>query len=293
MTAGPESGGPALRERVLGQRVRCYTLGGDTPVTSFGVNCVAVSGDRETLLVDPFIAPTHARLVVGAVARAGLPPIRRVALTHHHTDHALGAGLLAREGAEVVAHRRCAEAMAAQHPGIVAARRRDPALLPLFADAAPYLPGCPVDAAEEIDLGGVVVEVLPVGPGHTPGDCVVVLPGEGVVAAGDLLFDGYHFNYEEADPVAARRLLGLLAGLGGTFVPGHGRPGGAERLEEQRRYHDEAERIARSALPAEAAARLLQQAFPAHLLAGATGTAVQAWRAVLPGSAAGGASAES
>lgn len=289
MTADPGAAGhvpgtAALQETVLGRHTRCLTLGGDEPRTSFGVNCLAVSGDRETLLVDPFIAPAHARLAREAVARAGLPPVRHVVLTHHHTDHALGAGLLAREGATVVAHRRCAEAMDAQHPGIVASRRRDPAMAALFADAGPFTPDRPIEAPVEIDLGGVKVEVRPVGPGHTPGDCVVVVPADGVVAAGDLLFDGYHFNYEEADPAPSRDLLGPLSSLGAIFVPGHGRPGGRERIEAQRRYHDEAERIARSPLPAFAAARVLQLLFPDHLLAGATATAVRAWRGIPPGS---------
>ena len=284
MTGEAGTPAPGLQELPLGPRTRCFTLGGDTPASSFGVNCVAVSGDRETLLVDPLISPVHARLVVEAVARAGLPPVGQVVLTHHHTDHALGAGLLARQGVPITAHRRCAEAMATQHPGILALRRRDPVLAPLFADAGTFQPTRIIEDREEIDLGGVPVEVHPLGHGHTPGDCAVVVPSEGVVVAGDLLFDGYHFNYEEADPVQARRLLETLAGLGGTFVPGHGRPGGTERLDEQRRYHDEVERIARGSLPSFGAAQALRIRFPRHLLPGATDSAVRAWRGVPPGS---------
>src|SRR5512147_1353363 len=119
---------PALQETALSPRLLVLTLGGDTPLTSYGANCLALAGGTGTLLVDPLIAPAHARLVAEVVARRGFPPVTQVAVTHHHTDHALGAGWFAARGARVVAHRRCAAAMAAQHPSLVAARRRAPEL---------------------------------------------------------------------------------------------------------------------------------------------------------------------
>src|SRR5512143_1223941 len=91
-----------LVETPLSPRLLLLTLGGDTPLTSWGANCLALAGADATLLVDPLIAPAHARLVEEAVRRRGLPPVRHVVLTHHHTDHALGAGHFARRGVEVV-----------------------------------------------------------------------------------------------------------------------------------------------------------------------------------------------
>jgi cyclase len=270
--------GPVLRETVLSARLRLYTLGGDGPLTSYGANCLALAGRNGSLVVDPLIAPAHARLVEAALLRAGFPPVTHVVLTHHHTDHALGAGHFARRGASVVAHERCADAMRAQHPAVVLARRRDPSLALLFADAEPHLPAHLHLGRCEVDLGDVSAEVLHLGPGHTSGDSVVVLPSESAVATGDLVFRGYHFNYEEAEPGGVRSGLLALRGLGSRFVPGHGDAAGAEVLDEQLRYHDEAERIALASSTEGEGASALVNRFPAHLLRAAAPGAIRFWR---------------
>jgi len=64
--------------------------------------------------VDPLIAPAHARLIAEALSRRRFPPVTHVVVTHHHTDHALGASWFAARGAKVIAHERCAAAMVAQ-----------------------------------------------------------------------------------------------------------------------------------------------------------------------------------
>jgi len=267
-----------LRETALSGRVRVYTLGGDEVATSFGANCVAVRGERGTLLVDPLVAPAHARRVAAAIAAAGFPPVSHVVLTHHHTDHALGAGLFAARGARVYAHRRCAEAMASSHPALVAARRGVPALAGLFADAEPYAPGELFEESRRIDLGDLAVEVRHLGPGHTQGDAVVLLPSEGLAVAGDVLQSGYHANCEDADRDGVRRSLSTLSSLAARFVPGHGEPGGAELVAAQVRYHDEVERIALGAASPQEAERELLRLHPGYLLAAAVPEAVRFWR---------------
>lgn len=260
----------ALRETALSTRCVVFTLGGDTPHTSWGVNCTAVAGRDGTLVVDPFIAPAHARLLEAALAARGFAPVTHSVLTHHHTDHALGAGWFSGRGAVCACHRACAEAMAAQHAGLITARRRDPLLSALFADAEPHRPAVVFDQRWSVDLGGVTVEALHVGPGHTPGDVAVLVPSEGLVASGDLVSAGFHFNYEEASLEDLSAALDRLEALGARhLVPGHGHVGGTELIAAQRRYHDEVGRLARSAPSDEAARSAVLEAFPGfHLLEG-------------------------
>jgi cyclase len=266
---------PALREIEITPRLLLVTLGGDTPASSYGANCLALAGSRGTLLVDPLIAPAHARLVEAALERRGLPPVVAVALTHHHTDHALGAGYFAARGAPVVAQRRCAEAMAAQHGSIVAERRAAPGLAELFADAEPHRPALVFEERHRVDLGDVAAEVRHLGPGHTPGDAVVVFPSEDVAACGDLVSNGYHFNYEEADLEALpARLLDLARLPVSRFVPGHGPPGGREMLEAQAAYHRAVAELAAAAPGADAAREAIAARFPAFALRTAIGSAV-------------------
>jgi cyclase len=269
---------PRLRETELSPRLVVLTLGGDRMITSWGTNCVAFAGATGTLVVDPMIAPAHARLVEEALRRRGFPPVRHVVLTHHHTDHALGAAWFAARGGTVIAQVRCAELMAAQHPGIVAERRRAPEVAGLFADAAPHAPAVRFEDRHTLELGDAEVHVRHLGPGHTPGDSVVLFPSEGVVACGDLVFAGYHFNYEEADAALLPRRLRELAQLpAARFVPGHGPPGGPEILDEQARYHAEVARIVRSAATPAAARAAIEALFPSLALRDAIPTAIAAF----------------
>ncbi len=271
---------PPLRETLLTPRLLLLTLGGDTILTSWGTNCLALAGRDATLVVDPLISPAQARLVEAALARHGFPPVREVVLTHHHTDHALGARHFAERGARVTCHARCAEAMAAQHPALLAARRQDPALAPLFADAEPYAPGDTFETSRALDLGGVRAEVRHLGPGHTPGDAIVVFPSEGVAATGDLVFHGYHFNYEEADVGSLPARLDALRALPvARFVPGHGAPGDRELLDAQARYHAEVARLVRAAASPGEARSAVRARFPGLALEMAIESAVLAHRA--------------
>ncbi|HET7452218.1 MAG TPA: MBL fold metallo-hydrolase [Thermoanaerobaculia bacterium] len=257
---------PQLTETQLRENVFVWTLGGEEIPTSYGANCTAVAGRRATLLVDPLIAPAHARLVGDAAARAGLPPIRWIALTHHHTDHALGASWFAARGAAVVAHEACGRGMEAAHPGLIAERRRVPALAGLFADAEPYVPTLTFSDRLAVDLGGVRAEIFHPGPGHTAGDAVIHVPDASLVVCGDLVSNGYHVNFEDADLAGFERSLGrLLDRNAAAYVPGHGDPGGPEIVEAQRRYFGSIRKIVGEA-SAESAEESIRRAFPGFRL---------------------------
>jgi cyclase len=268
-----------LRETELRDNVWVWTLGGDRIESSYGANCTAVVGREAVLLVDPLIAPAHARLVEDALRAKTRLPVRFVVLTHHHTDHALGSSWFARRGTTVVAHRACQESMAVEHPKLIAARRQVPHLAELFADARPARPS--LDFEDEVltfDLGGSEARVFHPGPGHTPGDAVVHLERESVVACGDLVSAGYHVNYEDAAVENLESGLEKLRAVGArTYVPGHGKPGGAEILDDQLRYHHGIAEAAKEDDPARAKERLNSR-FPGFLLEEVIPTSLARWR---------------
>ena len=273
-----------LAETRIRENVVVWTLGGEDVPTSYGANCTAIAGRDATLVVDPLIAPAHARLVGEAAARAGLPPVRWVVLTHHHTDHALGASWFAARGAAVVAHEACRRGMAAAHPGLLAERRRVPALVALFADAEPYAPAVTFTERVAIDLGGTAVEVLHPGHGHTEGDAVVHVASASVVVCGDLVSNRYHVNFEDASLAGFDRGLERLLALGAaTYVPGHGRPGARAIVEEERRYVREIRTLVAGArgsgaTPADVE-ESIRRAFPGFSLAMVLGDTVRRFSA--------------
>jgi len=75
-------------------------------------------------------------------------------------------------------------------------------------------------------------DFVSLGSGHTPDDAVLVLPDDGVVFCGDLLFVAAHPYLADGDPNGWLRALGVLKGFGAArYVPGHGPVGTAADLD--------------------------------------------------------------
>ena len=153
-------------------------------VSPFAENTYVLSSQGEAALIDPGTATAAERQAVEAyVEEAGLA-VRHLLLTHGHLDHVFGC-----------AHFQARYGDAAEHGGW----RLHPADRPLLANAvtqatmygvridAPPAPAAPLAAGDEIALGDTTLEVRHV-PGHSPGSVAFYAPADGLVVAGDALF---------------------------------------------------------------------------------------------------------
>lgn len=259
----------ALDETRLSEHVSVFTHGGETLAESYGSNATVFFGKSAVVVVDAFVAPRQAAALGARIAARTVYPVTHVVLTHHHTDHALGASWFAALGADVIAHEEAARRMALEHAGLIVARRRDPTLAGLFDGVEPYAPARLVTDGFVFEAGGLRFDVFHPGHAHTPGDLCVYVPSLGVLVPGDLVSTGYHPNLEDADVAGWRSALEGLRGLPfWTLVPGHGPAGGREAVEDQIAYFGAAERAVREAAdfgfdPVAA----LKAAYPEHLLA--------------------------
>ncbi|WP_073946678.1 MBL fold metallo-hydrolase [Streptomyces kebangsaanensis] len=188
---------------------------------------LVVGADRALLVDAGSSLAEGARLCAQARELSG-GDVTLLALTHPHFDHVLGAAAF--DGAEVFA----AEGADAVFTGGRAELRADAVRHGLDARAAEEAadalvrPGHEVRDRLTLPLGGGrEVLLADVGPGHTPHDLAVVVPGEpAVVFCGDLVEEsGEPQAGPDAVPSRWPAALDRLLALGGEdalYVPGHG-----------------------------------------------------------------------
>lgn len=126
-----------------------------------------------------------------------------------------------------------------------------------------------------IEVNGVVLRLIEVGPAHTDGDCIVHVPDRQVVYTGDILFVG-------VTPVAwAGPVSSIVAALmqvkmlqAQVIVPGHGPVASLADVQSQMDYWDWLQTslapLARAGMPPDEASRecLQSEAFKASPFAG-------------------------
>lgn len=172
-------------------------------------------GEESALVIDTGSSPTQgAAILAAAQEQAGSVPVRHAVITHAHADHYFGLGGL--PGVSSVAHRGL----------VAAARAAEEQAKPGVTPTELVEPSRTFSLATTIDLGACYVEIVHFGRGHTDHDVVVLVPGRGVVFAGDLLeSEGGPWAGEDTWPTEWPQTLdGMLGTLNkaSVVVPGHG-----------------------------------------------------------------------
>jgi cyclase len=200
------------------------------------------------LVVDTFWDLPHTRELIENYARVSPQPAQRLVNTHNNGDHCWGNQLFPQ--AEIIGHRLCAAAFDRERPALLQTLRGavdspDPAMATLaralsvwdFCDITPLPPTTLIEDRLELELDGVAVHLIYVGPAHTAGDVIVHLPAQRVVFAGDILFrlctpigwDGTFAGWVRA--------LDFICELAPEIiVPGHGPLCGIEGAQELKAY---------------------------------------------------------
>jgi len=192
---------------------------------------------------DPVVATSGAQELARDIV---VIPNRRLYLTttHFHPEHAFGAQSFA-GAATYLINRGQADDLAAKGPGYIGMFRG------LGEPVARQLEGVQLvspdvvyDGSYELDLGGRVVQLRPVGQAHTKGDQVITVPDAGIMFTGDLVETGQFaifpwFPPYDAD-VSGTRWIEVMQRLSAArpevIVPGHNEIGGPELLADVARY---------------------------------------------------------
>ena len=163
-------------------------------------------------------------------------PVKYVVLENGQGHAMLGSGYWQEQGAVVIAHEDAAreiEENAFQILELMQLRNRDKAMWTKVV-----LPDETFTDKKVIELGQERIELLNLGPAHSPGDIATWLPDRKLVISGDMAFHERLLPvFEETDTAAWIESWENFAALGAEYViPGHGGP---TNMDEVTRYtHD-------------------------------------------------------
>lgn len=195
---------------------RVWYVEGDRAMVSlenqgFNSNAGFVVTDEGVVVFDALGTPALGSALLSQIRRVTTQPVRRVVVSHYHSDHFYGLQAFKQAGAEVWAHARVRDYLATEAPAARLAERRQ-SLAPWVTDEARIVePDRYVDAEASFRMGGLTFRLYPAGPAHTPEDLMMLVEEEGVLFAGDLVFAGRVPFVGDADPRAWLDALERLA----------------------------------------------------------------------------------
>lgn len=200
-------------------------------------NAGLVTSEGVSLLVDTLFDLKLTRHMLAAfdAATPAAGRIETLVNTHNDGDHTHGNQLV--PGARIIASAAAAEAMAnGVQPGTftdllgnadrlgnlgIFLKRNFGAFT--FNDISLVLPTETFVGHLSVSVGSKTVELIQVGPAHTPGDVLAYVPEDSTVFAGDILFNGSHPVIWAGPPSRWIDACNLILGWDAEFiVPGHG-----------------------------------------------------------------------
>ena len=200
-------------------------------------NVGIIVGTRATLVVDTGLGPRNGETVLHAVNDISHNAELYVVSTHFHPEHALGESAFP-ASAKIIRAR--SQQQDIDEFGLALAKTfasRSPVAADLLRDAQFRKADIFFDRDYTLDLGGVRVRLLSLGPTHTRGDTVVWVEGDRILFAGDVVMNrtfvafsspyssvkAWLADFDQLDPLRPAKV-----------VPSHGPVGDGSMIGEQR-----------------------------------------------------------
>ena len=190
-------------------------------------NVGIVVGSRATLVIDPGLGRRNGETVLREAAKVSKNTEVYIASTHFHAEHTTGYVAFPPSAKYVNSTVQEAEFAESGMPMVQMFSKRSPATADILKDAAGRPAAITFDREYRLDLGGVAVRFLVVGPTHTRGDTGFFVEGDNVLFAGDVVMNN---SFLAATPVSSMKAW--LAAFDAfdamkpqTIVPAHGAVG--------------------------------------------------------------------
>ena len=200
-------------------------------------NVGIIVGTKATLVVDTGLGPRNGETVLRATNGVSRNAELYVVSTHFHPEHALGESAFPAT-AKVVRAR--AQQQDIDEFGLALAKTfasRSPLVADLLKDVQFRKADILFDRERTIDLGGLRVRLLSLGPTHTRGDTIVWVEGDRILFAGDVVMNRTFVAF--ASPYSSVKAwltdFDQLESLRPVMVvPSHGPVGEASLIAEQK-----------------------------------------------------------
>jgi glyoxylase-like metal-dependent hydrolase (beta-lactamase superfamily II) len=201
-------------------------------------NVGIVVGTRAVLVVDTGMGARNAHTILAEVAKVAAGKPIYLVTTHYHPEHDLGAHAFP-AGSKLI-RSKDQEADIAQY-GLALANTfasRSPINAELLKDVQYRKADITFDKTYVVDLGGVIVRIVAVGPNHTRGDTVAFVEPDRVLFSGDVAMRGQPaFAAPESSLKHWLVALDELERFGPLHVvPAHGPRGDVEMIRGYRTY---------------------------------------------------------
>jgi glyoxylase-like metal-dependent hydrolase (beta-lactamase superfamily II) len=199
-------------------------------------NVGIIVGSRATLVVDPGLGRRNGETVLKEVANVSANDLLYIVSTHFHPEHT--TGYLAFPWTARYVNSTTQEAEFADN-GLQMVQmfaKRSPLTAELLSGVTRRVADITFERDHAVDLGGVTVRMLLVGPTHTRGDTAFFVEPDGVLFAGDVVM-----NQSFLAAGAAASMKAWLAAFDAfeawkpeTVVPAHGAVGRGDLIAANR-----------------------------------------------------------
>ena len=201
-------------------------------------NVGIIVGTNGVLVVDTGMGAPNGRTVLAEVQKVGAGKKLYLVTTHVHPEHDLGAQAFP---ASTTLIRNTAQVAEIAEDGMRTAdafRGRSEVNKRLLEGAQFRKADVTFDTTHDLDLGGVKVRLIALGPNHTPGDTAIFVEGDRVLFSGDVAMRAMPaFASGKSSLTQWLASLDRLEALQPRIVvPSHGPNGDAAYIQTYRRY---------------------------------------------------------
>jgi len=206
-------------------------------------NVGIVVGERATLVIDTGLGETNGKIVLNEARKVSKTDRFYVAASHTHPEHDLGA-MAFPENATIVRSKAQQQDITEQGMGLA---KRFATFSPI---AAEQLEGAYIrdsdlifDTEMTLDLGGVHVRLIPIGPLHTGGDLAFYVEEDDVLFTGDVVMDQFPMPLTPQSKIThwLETLDKLEAIDAQIIVPCHYRTGSQDLIQNYREFFSHAQ----------------------------------------------------